>query len=1230
MSTTLACPRCSGRIDADESPPSSSLTCPACGETFDPHSTANQLLQTILRPWDDSVPPPPLPDPTIGETRIAAQIPESRPEPSEPARRAEPSRNQRRADNIAVRPRSKRRTIAIVVGAIAVVAAGAFGFGALRHVDQDRTPRPELAVREHAEPPEAAFPAAEEEAAKREVAELLRQMPQAVGNRGLDALIDMLDADRALEEAISGGFGAGLAKESNVFAVHFRLALKLNLTAGYLEKLDGCVVRQIRKIRNDEAVAVCTLTGKTGDAVGIRWWLTRRSGRWMVYDMETVVMGLRLSLISAARMRMPGDARLADTILALDECLEMLFLHRTDDAEKLLNKADRGVLPRKLKSLQSAAKGYIAVERGQIRVAAEEYSLARDFQRENPGLDYLEGILNISRNEFADALALLDRYHALIGDGKSICYFRGRALQELRRFEEARQAFRTSLRLGPDNKNAVLGLAQTLLGHESRDELEEAFGKLSQPEQAYPEFIADALGAKDWREAEAFSAAMLRRDPKHLSAELNLAAAQARLGKTEEAIRHLKNVAAADRDVIQSPEGKQALEALGQAGKGSLAYELAADRKSAFVSLALASRFRPKELRELLALHGKKFPNDPAAMLFEADLLARRGKFAEADAKFSEAIKRSPPENLLVQFRSDRILARYRLGKGLSAYEDIGPRGETFRQLVGLATGDKNRDLIQKLVAAHAALEPDDPELPIQRALIALREKKTPENVDRLRKAVAAAAKPMEMPDQSFLWRMVDEGLALEAYEASDDKAKAFRFLSSDLLEQGRSDLHDQLVDLHRKTHPNDSEVALFDANALSGEGKWAEAAAKLRDLAKNEPKDRRQALWPYCSAMAKLGRAIEALREFDFAPEAFQALRSQLRSEKNGEALKTLTTEFVARRGESAQTHRAFAAAAAMDGKPGEAFARLAQARAAEKGPPPIEFETFGILVERGLALPSYRLAGENKEKFFDEAARTLGFSKKKDELARLIAERVQDVPDDPNLLLHRGTLLLLKGDAVGALASLDAYVAKFPDKRFRASPALEDAYVAAGKAAEGWRKHPGNSAFALMQACIRMKRPDQLESLLSAYRASDPDDDAIPIAECELLWLKQDYAGLCDRYKNRNEFGPNDWSLRNYALRSLVRLKRFDEARRMIDDEARANRRVHDVLALLPSAAAGDVKKTTEEFAKLRRSNRILENDVYRDEDLGPLLRSPPFASFRERFPEPKALAPQPIDID
>src|SRR5581483_9835401 len=123
------------------------------------------------------------------------------------------------------------------------------------------------------------------------------------------------------------------------------------------------------------------------------------------------------------------------------------------------------------------------------------------------------------------------------------------------------------------------------------------------------------------------------------------------------------------------------------------------------------------------------------------------------------------------------------------------------------------------------------------------------------------------------------------------------------------------------------------------------------------------------------------------------------------------------------------------------------------------------------------------------------------------------------------------------------------------------------------------------------------------------------------ELRWLKQDYEGalrlLTERREDVFSQPPYRWKAKEYQVRCLVKLKRYDEAIRAADEIVK--KRLGDrLLLVLAHAARGDVPQTITAMGNQGKDTFFVQH-CYQDDDLGPILKSKQFQAFRAKFPEP-----------
>ena len=93
--------------------------------------------------------------------------------------------------------------------------------------------------------------------------------------------------------------------------------------------------------------------------------------------------------------------------------------------------------------------------------------------------------------------------------------------------------------------------------------------------------------------------------------------------------------------------------------------------------------------------------------------------------------------------------------------------------------------------------------------------------------------------------------------------------------------------------------------------------------------------------------------------------------------------------------------------------------------------------------------------------------------------------------------------------------------------------------------------------------------------------------------------------------------WKCESYLVRSLVRLKKPNEAVREAEaiDQRKGSSTTLLALAL---ASAGDLPRVLA-LLETKKDQRYFFDDCYHDEDLGPILRGAAFRAVQERFPPP-----------
>lgn len=153
-----------------------------------------------------------------------------------------------------------------------------------------------------------------------------------------------------------------------------------------------------------------------------------------------------------------------------------------------------------------------------------------------------------------------------------------------------------------------------------------------------------------------------------------------------------------------------------------------------------------------------------------------------------------------------------------------------------------------------------------------------------------------------------------------------------------------------------------------------------------------------------------------------------------------------------------------------------------------------------------------------------------------------------------------------------------------------------------------------------------DGLEALLEAHRRAEPQDADGIYWKGQLHFRRAEYAEAIKqfdlfRFRRGNDGHEYDWQLRDSLIRSLVRLKRIADAECELEKEPERYR--FSLLYAVIVAAAGKVAETEAILDELAK-NQWLPATFHADPDLGPALRSEPFAKLREKYPPPKDARP------
>ncbi len=546
------------------------------------------------------------------------------------------------------------------------------------------------------------------------------------------------------------------------------------------------------------------------------------------------------------------------------------------------------------------------------------------------------------------------------------------------------------------------------------------------------------------------------------------------------------------------------------------------------------------------------------------------------------------------------------------------------------ALADENNDVLQTLLDEHAKNDPESLDLPCYRSLLKLSDKAT------CRKACALSRRPLakELSEDKrrdvvyeFLSDLVEAGQTLAGYRAAPDAKEAFKILADEIREQGRREELPLLLAAHREREPNDPLLAYYQGQAHLEAKEWDQAAKVLGDGLKKAPKEMRQwFLRSYLRAMGKAGRALEAYNaEAESRNTTFNQLAWGLAGDKKGTELAALVKAHRPHAADDPDLLFFDALAHVQVGKADEAaplLLKALEAQTQEYQRRSYASQYLAAMDEAGRGLEGYRAVPDKAAAFDILAARWLR-AKKDKELTALLDEQGKEHAAEPIWQYYTGELQLQQGDAAAATKSFAAALARTPapqDWRYRNG--LYRARIKLGQVTAVYKLFGPDTFSQLAGLCRENKDAKQLQALIDAHRQAKPDDAQLPVWDLEVLWLNRDYEGVLQLLAEHREdafvLARNRSKGDDYRVRSLVRLKRTKDAVREAEPFLKTSGG-NRLLVILAYAADGDVKQAMAELQKMRPAPYFLRS-CYKDEDLGPLLRSEAFKELRDKFPEPK----------
>jgi len=928
-------------------------------------------------------------------------------------------------------------------------------------------------------------------------------------------------------------------------------------------------IRSVKFLDDPDEALVIARHRVEGVATKMRWWVRREGGRWRFYDCEDLDTAIRVStvvgsLVPNRDLQFPEWVKAAKWIQPASNAL---ITGNLDEAERILDGIPAVQFPPQIEALRWLFRGLVKLQRQQDAEAVACFDRVRALNVEMPCLDRCYGIAYLGVGQPEKSLTHLRKYHDLFGDDSDTCHYLGVALARLGKPGEAAIEFRKSL---DDNKEADGSLAELakVLPAGQKGELADRFAQMVNPDPVFDHLVGEAFKTRDTEAVEIYVAEMRRRKSTAPVVDFCLARARALQGRAEEALPLFTNaIARMPNDQTRKDYVGAFLRDVANAGKPLEGYRVAPVPRDAFAVIAqeLLVQRNLVRLRELIDVHRQRHREDVWLRYYQGQIYLNERAYAKAEEEFAAAWAQPLDAAARERFREVRVYGRYMLGKWRTAYDEIGPPRATFAQLALLFAQANDGKQLAELVALHRRADAADPNLPLWQteAHWLGRDYEAAVRLLREHRDTVFADKAQR---SKFWYRLI---YSLARLKRADEVRKEVETLARDVSAGGK-ELTFLLNDLLR-----DKQVEAVDL-----------LTAALLKVAPDDP-----------DSTFQRARA-ELLRER--FTEAGRLLRDAIARQQDARKRQDYSTNFLLD---------------AVDvGKPLEGY-RVA----------PDPDAAFRLLAEELLndifdASEAQRFPVEDRL----NGKRELPILK--DDLRRLIEAHRKNRPDDALLHLYAGELHRVEGRYDKAEEAFAAGMSQplNEEMRQRFQHLRVFARYKAGKGLSAYADfEPRRQVFDHLAGLFLADKDGRgLEALVAAHRKADPKDDSLPVWEAEARWLAGDYAAVVKLLHEHRKGAFADrkyqWKFQDRLVRSLARLKRFDEALQEAQAIA-ADQFANPLLVAVVHALAGDVPKTGAALGEcMKRYDATFS--FYADPDLGPILRSEPFRALRERYPEPK----------
>jgi tetratricopeptide (TPR) repeat protein len=509
-----------------------------------------------------------------------------------------------------------------------------------------------------------------------------------------------------------------------------------------------------------------------GESEKVRYWLVRRTGGWRIYDREVLEYGVRTTENTAIALNSGFASNVPSAVATLDKATQHLLAGEIPQAEAAMKTLDLVALPSYTDAQRQVRWATVHIRQGKYDLALGDLDKAEALRPGMPAVDNLRALALNRLGRFVESRDVAEKYLAEMG-GEALGYRHlGDALAGLKQNEAAIAVYRKAIADAPDDSEDMIALAR-LLPAGSKAELIPILRQSKHPALIFANVAAPAVRVRDGATLAAWVEAytpISGGDPllEYYHGESLIFLGQQRAGAQ---ILKANWDRAAEKD--RGPYLRQYTQAMIETGDPIEAYRPRPDASAAFrqVAATLVGKKDRAHLAELIALHRSRQPDDKWCDYYEGASAELAGDTAKAADCFLRAYEGGTKDQLSA-FRWRAVQASFKAGQALNAYEKIEPRKDTFRQLAWLASSAKQTDVLEKLIAAHRQLSPDDAALPLWDAEVSYVKGEYPAVIKILQSNREAITAEKAMHWQ-FEDRLVRSLVRAKQYAAAESEAAA-------------------------------------------------------------------------------------------------------------------------------------------------------------------------------------------------------------------------------------------------------------------------------------------------------------------------------------------------------------------------------------------------------------------------------------------------------------------------